>query len=189
MAESAPADPVREFVIASHGNLPKVKEMLAADPRLLDAGYSWQENDVERPIQAASHVGNVVIAKYLLGKGAPLAIYTAAMLGRWSDVESMLAADSSSIQAKGAHGIPLLAHAAFSGDVSLIADLFQRGAAEGVSFALGNAVTAGKVRVVEWLLENAQPDLSWQNFQGHTPLQIAADSGFAEIVELLKAHS
>src|SRR5687767_1770003 len=98
---------IGQFVGVSHGDLGKVKELLEAEPRLLDARYEeWNE----RPIQAASHVGNRAIAEYLLGKGAPLNIFTAAMLGLTEQVRDYLAADAGLASANGVHGISILFH-------------------------------------------------------------------------------
>jgi len=178
-------DQIRAFVVAAHGNLAQVQSMLADFPALLDAAYEWKQNDRETAIQAAAHMGNVAIAEYLLVHGAPLAICTAAMLGRWADVERMVQADPQQISAAGAHGIPLLAHAALSGNVQLIEWLVRRGAYDGMSAALHNAISKGHVDLTRWLLENGNPDLSMPNFQGQTPLQVAQARGFDAIARLL----
>ena len=182
------AEQVMEFVIAGHFNLPKVKEMLAAQPELLNASHPWREDDRETAIQAASHVGNVVIVEYLLGQGAPLAIYTAAMLGRKADVEAILARDPQLIHARGSHGIPLLAHAALSGNVALFDLLTQRGASEGMSFALSNAVNARHLDLARWILEHGTPDLNWKNYQDKTALTIAQEQGDDAMAALLREH-
>ena len=46
---SAPFDlaRVKEFVGAGHGNLPRVKEMLAEQPKLVLASYDWGAGDFE----------------------------------------------------------------------------------------------------------------------------------------------
>jgi uncharacterized protein len=185
---SPSADDIREFVIAGHGNLGRVKEMLAADPELLNAGHLWREGDRETAVQAAAHVGNAPIAEYLLAQGAPLAICTAAMLGRRADVEALLAGDPALIHAVGAHGIPLMAHAALSGDAGLAQMLAQRGASEGMSFALSNAVSRGHRDLARWLLENGSPDLGWQNYQGKTALAIALERGDEATAALMREH-
>ncbi|MGQ0600689.1 MAG: ankyrin repeat domain-containing protein [Anaerolineales bacterium] len=182
-------DQVREFVIAGHGNLPKVQEMLAENPALLNVAHAWSETDHETAIQAAAHVGARPVAEYLLAQGAPLAIPTAAMLGRTADVTRLLEEDPARITEQGAHFIPLLPHAALSGDVDLIALLHARGATHDVSFALGNAVTLGHHAAAHWLLSNVQPDLSWKDFQGKTPLEIATERDDAAMIELLKRHA
>ncbi len=190
MSEPAPltTDQIRAFVLAGHSNLEQVQSMLAECPALLDAAYEWKENDRETAIQAAAHIGNVAIAEYLLAQGAPLAICTAAMLGRRADVERMVLADPQQISAVGAHGIPLLAHAALSGDRELIQWLVRRGAHDGMSAALHNAVSKGHAELTRWLLENGNPDLSMRNFQGQTPLQVAHARGFDTIAHLLHDH-
>lgn len=182
------AEVVREFVIAGHFNLPRVQEMLAAEPKLLNAANEWGPGDTETAIQGAAHTGQKAIAEFLLAQGAPLEICTAAMLGRRAEVETMLAVDVSAVRSPGAHGIPLLSHAAFSGDEALVAMLYARGAREGVSLALTNAVSVGHARVVTWLLENVEPDLSMKNWQGKTPLEVALEQGHDAIAEILRAH-
>jgi len=179
---------IREFVIASHGDFEKVKQMLSQHPELLTAAHKWNENDLETPIQAAAQVGNIAIAEYFLGKGAPLEICTAVMLGRKDDVERILAEDPGQIQATGAHGIPLLTHAALSGNLELVQFLFQSGARTGVSPALNSAVGRGDYDIVSWLLENGKPDTSWKNFQGKTALTVATEREDRRIVALLKKH-
>ena len=179
---------IREFVIACHGDLEKVKRMLSVSPELLDAAYPWKDNDRETPIQAAAQVGNSAIAEYLLEKGAPLEICTAAMLGRKDDVERLLAEDPDSIRATGAHGIPLLTHAAFSSNLELLQILFQHGPETGVSSAFHNAVSKGYYDIVRWLLENGRPDLGWKNFQGKTALAVATERKHDAIAQLLRDH-
>ncbi|WP_374688484.1 ankyrin repeat domain-containing protein [Promineifilum sp.] len=181
-------DLVREFVIAGHGNLARVREMLADEPALLNTANEWQPGDAETAVQAAAHVGNRDIAEYLLAQGAPLELCTAAMLGQRDEIERALAADPDAIHARGAHGIPLLSHAAFSGDAALVASLYERGATDGQTMALSNAVSAGRKAVAAWLLENADPDLAATNYQGKTALDIAVESGYDEIAALLRAY-
>lgn len=190
MTQSPALDPeqVREFVIAGHGNLVRVKELLAENPALLNAANEWRPGDTETAIQGASHVGNRPIAEYLLGQGAPDAIYTAAMLGDRARVEAILSADPETIHIHGAHSIPLLPHAVFSGDVGLVAMLYERGATEGDSMALSNAVSRRDVAMVRWLLENADPDLTWKNFQDKTVLDTAMAMGADDVADALRAY-
>ena len=183
-----PVDLVREFVIAGHGDLDKVKALLAETPQLLQAAYPWQENDTETALQGAAQVGNVAVAEFLLSQGAPLDICTAAMLGREADVRQMLKEDPTRIQATGAHGIPLLPHAAISGSVPLVEMLVQSGAEAGASFALQNAVSRGHTALVGWLLANSQPDLGWKNYQGKTALATALERQDETTARLLHAH-
>lgn len=106
-----PADLVKEFVIAGHGNLERVKELLEREPGLLNASWDWGGGDFESALEGAGHMGNREIALYLIGKGARMSIFQAAMLGQLDVVKAILAADPSQRDAKGPHGIPLLVHA------------------------------------------------------------------------------
>ena len=179
-------DLTREFVIAGHGNLEKVREMLEKNPELLNASYAWSETDHETAIQGAAQVGSVPVAKYLLGKGALLEICTAAMLGQRDEVERRIRDKPDNINSKGAHGIPLLPHAAWSGDLELVQLLFRNGAKAGSSSALHNAVTRGYYDLVVWLVENASPDLNSKNFQGKSPLSVAIEGKQEGIAKLLR---
>ena len=182
------AEQIREFVIAGHGNLDAVRALLAAEPRLLNAANEWAPGDTETAIQGAAHVGSRAVAEYLLDQGAPLELPTAAMLGRRDVVEQTLAADPAAIHTRGAHGIPLLCHAAFSGDAALVARLYEAGAREGDTMALANAVAVGARPVATWLLENADPDVAWTNWQGKTALDVALARGDEPMAGLLRAY-
>lgn len=162
--------------------------MLTENPELLNAAYPWKEDDRETAIQAAAQVGSVSVAEFLLAKGAPLDICTATMLGRKDQVELFLAQDPDKIQAKGAHGIPLLTHAGFGRNLELVQFLVGRGAIAGLSPAIHNAVSRGDTRMVAWLLENTKPDLNWKNFQGKTALKVSEERRDSEMARLLREH-
>jgi ankyrin repeat protein len=188
MEQSPPTDVIREFVLAGHFSLEKVQQMLSERPDLLNRHFEWRPNDTETAIQAAAHVGNRAIAEYLLEQGASLEICTAAMLGRQAEVERQLQENPAKIDLSGAHGIPLLTHAALSGDVALVEMLTRRGATEGVSSALSMAVNKGHLDMTQWLLENKSPDLGWKNYEEKTALTIATERGNTEIADLLRKH-
>ncbi len=179
---------IRDFVIAGHGNLPRIREMLMENPELLNASYQWSENDSETALQAAAQAGSTQVAEYLLAHGAPMDICTAAMLGRQDVVEQMLAREPGLINARGAHGISLMAHAAWSNNVALASMLFERGATQGMSHALGNAVMKGNLRMARWIIENGRPDFSWHNYEGKSLLDIAAQTPDKEMITLLREH-
>ena len=46
---------VKEFVGAGHGNLPRVKAMLAEQPQLVLASYDWGSGDFETALGGAAH--------------------------------------------------------------------------------------------------------------------------------------
>jgi len=182
------AEQIREFVIAGHGNLEKVKQMLAEAPQLLNASYRWNENDSETAVQAAAQVGSATVEQFLLKQGAPLEICTAAMLGMRDEVEQRLNDDPRNANAAGAHGIPLLPHAVWSEDPRLVQFVFERGAKSGGTLALHNAILRGNYELVEWLVDNAGPDIRAKNFQGKTPLAVATEHKNDRIVAFLNQH-
>ena len=57
------SEQIRDFVIAAHGNLPRIREMLVVNPELVNAAYQWSEGDTETAIQAAAQAGQTLILK------------------------------------------------------------------------------------------------------------------------------
>jgi hypothetical protein len=110
-----PADLVREMVGVSHGNLARVKELVARRPSLAKATWDWGFGDWESAIDAASHVGNREIAEVLLQNGARPTIFTAAMLGQLAVVKALVAASPGIQRTTGPHSLTLLHHAKAGG--------------------------------------------------------------------------
>jgi len=162
--------------------------MLTEAPQLLNASCRWNENDSETAVQAAAQVGSAAVAQFLLKQGAPLEICTAAMLGMREEVEARLNSDPRNANATGAHGIPLLPHAVWSEDLRLVQLVLERGAKSGATLAIHNAVSRGNYELVEWLVENAGPDIRAKNFQGKTPLAVATEHKNERIVAFLNQH-
>jgi hypothetical protein len=61
-------------------------------------------------------MGNRDLAEFLIGQGARLDVFVAAMLGRLDIVRALLTAWPNLLQSKGPHGIPLLRHARAGGE-------------------------------------------------------------------------
>jgi hypothetical protein len=107
---------VQEFVRKAHTDLAATKTLLAEQPSLLNATWDWGGGDFETGIGGAGHMGNRDIAEFLIGQGARLDVFVAAMLGKLEIVRAMLAAWPGLLQSKGPHGIPLLRHARAGGE-------------------------------------------------------------------------
>lgn len=189
MATSAPApEEIRDLVLSAHSNFARVKEMIEADPRLLNVSAPWEET----PLQAASHMGNRQIAEWLLERGAPLDIHAAAMLGRTDDVLAFLADDPDLVRQRGVHGMPMLFFPSASGRREVAELLVERGAeindGAGGNTALHAAAYFGHPEMAEWLLERGA-DTSATDYEGKTPLQVAEEHGHTRVAELLRRVS
>ena len=110
------AELVQEFVGNAHGNLGRVRELLRAQPALVNAAWDWGGGDWETALGAAAHMGRRDIAAELLAHGARLDLFAAAMLGQVEIVRAILGAFPELRRASGPHGIPLLAHAQAGGE-------------------------------------------------------------------------
>jgi hypothetical protein len=107
---------VQEFVAKAHGDLDRVRELLSAQPALINAAWDWGAGDWETGLGAAAHVGRRDIALFLLDAGARLDVFAAAMLGYLDVVRAAVAARPDVVSVPGPHGIPLLAHAQAGGE-------------------------------------------------------------------------
>jgi hypothetical protein len=110
---------VQDFIGNAHGNLDRVKELLAQEPALINSAWDWGGGDWETGLGAAAHMGRRDIAIYLLEKGARLDLFAAAMLGNLNLVQATLEAYPETINVLGPHGIPLIAHAQAGGNEAL----------------------------------------------------------------------
>jgi hypothetical protein len=124
-----PPSLVREFVGKAHSDLAATRSLLAETPGLLNATWDWGDGDFEMGLGGAGHMGNREIAEFLIGQGARMDIFVAAMLGHLDIVKAMLAAFPALLNAKGPHGIPLMVHARKGGTAAepVVAYLETRG--------------------------------------------------------------
>ena len=110
---------VQEFVGNAHGNLERVKELMAQEPALINSVWDWGGGDFETGLGAAAHMGRRDIASFLLENGARLDLFAATMLGNLDIVRATLETYPDSLNALGPHGIPLIAHAQAGGHEAL----------------------------------------------------------------------
>ena len=102
---------VREYVLNAHGDLTRVEQLIAQEPRLVNSVWDWGGGDFESGLGAAAHTGRKEIALFLLAKGARIDLFAAAMLDQVEIVRATLEAFPEAVNVPGPHGIPLLAHA------------------------------------------------------------------------------
>jgi hypothetical protein len=106
---------VQDFVIYAHSDLAMVEKLLGKEPALLNATMDWGAGDWETGLGGASHMGRRDIVTLLLGKGARIDIFCAAMMGQLDAVKAFLALEPKLIDARGPHGLTLHFHAQAGG--------------------------------------------------------------------------
>lgn len=109
---------VKEFVVAGHKDLSKVREMLNDYPNLIYSRYDWGYGDFEEAIEGAGHLGNKEIANYLINQGARVNLFVLTMLGKTPLVKPIIQEYPQLLMAKGPHGFTLLHHAKVGGNDS-----------------------------------------------------------------------
>lgn len=112
-------DLVKDFVGKAHKDLDGVKTLLVQEPGLLNASWDWGGGDFETGLEAAGHVGDADIARFLLANGARMNIFCAAMLGHLDIVKQLLTAYPELKSSKGPHGLQLMHHAKKGGAEAL----------------------------------------------------------------------
>jgi hypothetical protein len=106
---------VREVVVAGHGNIVRLKELVGRQPSLVKAMYDWGFGDWETALGGACHLGNREAAEYLIANGAQPTIFSAAMLGQLDVIKAFVAATPGVQKVRGPHSLPLLHHARVGG--------------------------------------------------------------------------
>ncbi len=173
------------FVLACHGNRAAVEAALAEHPALINTRSTQDET----PLGAAAHVGNRGLAEFLLANGAAPELTASAMLGQTDVVLAAVDADPALANARGAHGISILFHAAVGGHEQLARDLVARGAQTTPALAgslLHAAVQTRQTSMASWALDLGA-DVQALDFAQQTPLQRAQAREDAEMIALLQS--
>jgi len=164
------------LVLASHGNLARVRELVTQRPELSNKSGVGSDFGGETPLAAASHTHNRAIAELLLESGAEHDLSTATFIGDRERVVAFLDMVPDLVQRPGIHNIPLLS---FATDGTLAKLLIERGADVRAmsrppfqSSPLHGAARRGYVDVVEVLLANGA-DATAQDYNGKTPPELA----------------
>ncbi len=175
---------------ADNGNIEAVKQHLAAgtDVNVKDADMGgWT------PLHYAAAQGHKEIAKLLIAEGANLnatdyigtrPLHMAAYMK--SDVAELLIANGADVNAKDNVGETPL-DSAILGKRTTSADLLRKHG--GKSGAEDSVHVAASVENIEAVIQHlaAGTDVNAKNYDGDTPLHIAARRGYKEIAELLIA--
>jgi len=183
---------INEYVAVAHGNFARMKELLDLYPKVLHANASWDELAVE----AGAHVGFKDGVRFLLDRGAPASLPTAAMMGMTSHVKKLLAEDPGRIWECGAHNMPPIWFPAIGGgeaDHLEIARLLLDAGADPNAHKRGQtalhwAARGGQMEMAELLIaRGARVDVQAKTPQGEvTPLAVALKAEKREMAELLR---
>jgi ankyrin repeat protein len=175
---------VDECVGNAHGDLDKVRELVERHPEVVNARATWNET----PVEAAAQLGRKDIIEYLLGRGAPIDLFTACVLGRRDVVEAELAADPGRARARGVHDLPALYFAAIGAHPDVAELLVARGAdvndAAQSAAPIHGAVMGGSPEMVAWLVRRGA-DPSLPDFQGRSASELAEAMGRPDLARLV----
>ena len=80
-----------------------MRNLLAQQPRLVNAAWDWGGGDWETGLGAAAHMGRRDIAEVLLSAGARLDLFAAAMLGKLDVVRAVVEAFPGAERVPGTH--------------------------------------------------------------------------------------
>lgn len=183
----------REFVAACHRDFAKVKTMVAEDPKLVLVSVDTGNigiGDWESGLNGAAHTGHRDIALFLLENGARIDAFVAAMLGYRDVVLALLKTDPRTATTKGPHNLNLLYHAAISGEVTIAEAIKPLLPASTQEFnqALSAAARDGRLEMTAWLLVHGVTNVNAPDGFRKTPLRIAQERGFTDVVALLRDH-
>ncbi len=172
------------------GDLSRVKELLEADPSLVNT----RGDSGESAILLSVYYRRNSVRDLLLARGAELNIYEAAAAGQLERVATLAKASPALANSYAPDGFTPLGLAAFFGQRTVVDALLAHGAdvnavsrnATGYT-ALTGAVAGGHKEIVGMLLA-AGANATHRYVQGLTPLHEAAAGGKLEIAGLLLNH-
>lgn len=178
---------------AKAGDLAKVKELLTANPELIDS----KEKDGGTPLHMAAVAGSKEIVEFLIAKGADVKakansgvtpLHSAAYKGN-KEVTEILLAKGADANAKSNDGYTPLYYAAnrLTAKVLLAGGADTNARANDRSTPLHLAAAAGRKDVVELLLVTGA-DANAVNNARLTPLDLARSKGRDDTVQLLESR-
>ena len=172
------------------GDLAAVRALLDQDTALLSAKNAQSQS----PVLFSIYNQQKEICDFLVSRGVVLELHEAAAAGDLARVRELVDKDAALAGSYSSDGFPVVALAAFFGNLEIGKYLHAKGAdinaaaTNGSGYnALTAAVTSGHTEIVKWLLESgAEPNYRYAN--NYSPLLNAAANGHLEILKLLQAR-
>ena len=178
------------FEAIRSGDLAAVKSLVGADPTLASA----RNDSGVSGVLTAVYMGRVEVRDFLIASGAALDLPEAAAAGNLARVRELIEKIHAQANSFSPDGFPVVALAAFLGQLEIVQYLAAHGAdinaaaTNGSGYnALTGAVTSGLAAVVQWLLEHGA-NANYRYSAGYSPLLTAAANGRLDIAKLLLAH-
>jgi ankyrin repeat protein len=172
------------------GEFDRVKEMVSAEPALIDA----KSRTGESAILTAVYHRQKEIANLLVARGVVLSVFEACAAGEVERVERLVADDPTAIGSRSVDGWTPLHLAAFFGHVKIAELLLAAGADVSARSTNPNgntplhAALAGNHKFVAGLLIGHGADLNAADAGGWRPLHIAAAANNIETMKTLIAQ-
>lgn len=180
---------VNRVVGASHGDFETVRELVG---RLPELAFGVSSAD-EMTIEAGGHTASRDIVRFLLDRGAPLALPTAITMGMLDRARELLRQDPNRIRERGPHDFFLGWYPAIAGDSVEAAELLVEfgldleGEAQRGVTALHYAARLGRADLVAWWIE-AGADVDARTRTGDTPLDLAVRYDRGKVADLLRGR-
>ncbi len=177
-----------ELVLAAHGNLAKVQELVQTRPELINQPGVGEDFGGETPLAAASHTHNRAIAETLLAHDAAHDIYSAVFMDDRERVEAFLRENPQLATTPGVHDIPILSFATTPEMAELLiahgAEVNAMSRAPFQTTPLRAATRRGYASVVDVLLRHGA-DTTIADYDGKTPVEYASAP---EVKDVYRAH-
>lgn len=172
------------------GDVAAVRALLDQDSTLLSAKNAQSQS----PVLFSIYNRQKEICDFFVSRGAMLELHEAAAAGDLARVRELVEKDAALARSYSPDGFPVVALAAFLGNLEIAKYLHTKGAdinaaaTNGSGYtAMTGAVTSGHAEIVKWLLENgAEPNYRYSN--NYSPFLNAAANGHLEILKLLQSH-